>query len=256
MDDLIFSLPPLLFALAVVVAFFAGFVKGAVGFALPMIMISGFSMFLPARTALAALILSTVLSNVAQAFRQGWAPAVGSLRTYWRLIGTIVLFIFVSAPLVTVLPSWSLYLMLGVPILAFTLSQLMGKQLILHATHRNRAEVLMGAVGGFFGGISGVWGPPVIAYLLSFNTEKKEMVRVQGVVFLIGGVMLLGSHLTSGVLNARTLPLSAALVVPAGIGMWLGFQVQDRLDPNLFRKVTLVILAIAAANLIRKGVMG
>ena len=237
MDSLIFGLPAGFFFAAVAVAFGAGFVKGAVGFAMPMLMISGFSIFLPAPVALAALILAT-------------------LRTYWRLIGMVMLFIFFSAPLVTVLPQRVLYLMLGGPILLFAVSQLLGRQLILHAAHRNRAELAMGAVGGFFGGISGIWGPPVIAYLLSFNTPKTEMVRVQGVVYLMGSVMLVASHLTSGVLNARTLPLSAALVVPAAAGMWLGFRVQDKLDPAIFRKATLAVLAVAALNLIRKGLMG
>lgn len=253
---MIFGLDPQLFVAAAMVALFAGFVKGAVGFALPMILISGLSSFLPADQALAGLILATLLLNVAQAFRQGVGAALGSVRKYWLLIGCVVLAIGASAPLVAVLPDRVMYLLLGVPIAAFTLSQLVGWQLILHARHRARAEVAMGLVGGFFGGISGVWGPPVIAYLLSFNTEKMEMVRVQGVVFLIGAVMLLAAHLGSGVLNAQSLPFSAALVIPAAAGMWVGFRVQDRLDPTRFRKATLVILTLAAVNLVRKGVMG
>jgi len=256
MDATVFGLTPLIFALATAVTLFAGFVKGAVGFAMPMIMISGLSTFMPAPTALAALILATVLTNIAQAFRQGWRAALESVLLYWRLVASVVVLIFLSAPLVTVLPGWTLYLLLGVPIFLFSVSQLMGRQLILHAQHRHRAEVLMGALGGFFGGISGVWGPPVIAYLLSFNVEKTETVRVQGVVFLIGAVVLVASHLTSGVLNAQTLPLSAAMVVPASVGMWLGFQVQDKLDAKKFRKATLAILALAGANLIRKALMG
>ncbi len=256
MSSMIFGLDPMLFALAVGVTLFAGFVKGAVGFAMPMIMISGLSMFLPAPVALAALILATVMTNVAQALRQGRGAALESVRRYWRLVVTVMVFIFLSAPLVTVLPSWALYLILGVPLLIFTITQLLGRQLILPAHHRNRAEVLTGAVGGFFGGISGVWGPPVIAYLLSFGTEKRESVRVQGVVYLLGAVVLFLSHLRSGVLNAATLPLSAAMIVPSGIGMWLGFKVQDRLNPVIFRKVTLLILTIAALNLIRKGLSG
>lgn len=256
MDAEIFGLSPMLFALAVAVTLFAGFVKGAVGFALPMIMISGLSSFLPAPTALAALILATLVANTAQALRQGWRAAWGSVCRFWRLELAVVTFIFISAPLVTILPGWALSLMLGLPILAFTLSQLMGRHLILKATHRNRAEFLMGSIGGFFGGISGVWGPPVVAYLLSFNIEKKESIRVQGVVYMVGAFVLLGSHLNSGVLNARTLPLSAALVVPASLGLWLGFLLQDRLDPDKFRKATLVILALAGANLVRKGLIG
>lgn len=255
MQDL-FGMGPELFLAACAVALFAGFVKGAVGFAMPLIMISGMTMFLPAPIALAALIFSTLFLNVAQALRQGTRAAVDTILQYKLLIGTMVVFIAICAPLVAILPSQLLFLILGVAIFVFAVSQLLGKQLILHAEQRGRAEVLMGAVAGFFGGISGVWGPPVIAYLLSFNTPKAEGVRVQGVTFLVGGVILLFSHLGSGVLNAQTAPLSAAILVPASLGMWLGFKVQDRLDPVKFRKATLFILAIAAANLIRKGLMG
>ncbi|MCE8469067.1 sulfite exporter TauE/SafE family protein, partial [Rhodovulum sulfidophilum] len=75
-------------------------------------------------------------------------------------------------------------------------------------------------------------------------------------VFLIGSVMLLFAHLGSGVLNAQSLPFSAALVLPAAIGMWAGLRLQDRLDPVRFRRATLVVLAVAGLNLIRKGLMG
>ncbi|TCP60045.1 hypothetical protein EV663_11341 [Rhodovulum bhavnagarense] len=253
---MIFGIDLQLFIAAVAVALFAGVVKGAVGFALPLILISGLSAFLPAELALAGLIMSTLLLNIAQAFRQGVAAAWGSVRKYRLLIGCVVAAIAASAPLVTVLPDRAMYLLLGVPIAAFTISQLMGRQLILHARQRAPAEVAMGLVGGFFGGIAGVWGPPVIAYLLSFNTDKIEMVRVQGVVFLIGAAMLMLAHLGSGVLNAQTLPFSAALVLPAGLGMWLGFRLQDRLNPDRFRRLTLVVLTIAALNLVRRGLMG
>ncbi|WP_253798417.1 sulfite exporter TauE/SafE family protein [Rhodovulum sp. P5] len=223
---------------------------------MPLIMISGMSSFLPADLALAGLIFATLLTNVAQALRQGPRAAWGSVRRYRLLIGCVIGGILISAPLVPVLPDRVMLLVLGVPILAFTLSQLLGRQLILHARHRGRAEVAMGLTGGFFGGLSGVWGPPVIAYLLSFNTEKMEMVRVQGVVFLIGATTLTAAHLGSGVLNAQTIPFSAALVGPAAIGMWLGVRVQDRLPAARFRKVTLIVLSVAAANLIRRGLMG
>ena len=82
------------------------------------------------------------------------------------------------------------------------------------------------------------------------------MVRVQGVIFLIGGIVLLSAHLQSGVLNATTLPLSAALVVPAALGMWLGFRLQDRLDALRFRRWTLILLVITGLNLVRQAAMG
>jgi hypothetical protein len=58
------------------------------------------------------------------------------------------------------------------------------------------------------------------------------------------------------VLNLATLPFSAALLIPAFLGMQLGFRMSDRLNPDVFRKVTLIVLIVAGANLVRRGIMG
>ncbi|TMV67376.1 sulfite exporter TauE/SafE family protein, partial [Thioclava sp. BHET1] len=164
-------------------------------------------------------------------------------------------FIALSSQLVLEIPQRILLVALGIPIVAFAISQLLGRQLRFHAARRGRAEVIAGAVGGFYGGLSGIWGPPTIALMLSLGIEKKESMRVQGVVYLIGSFMLLISHLHSGVLNMRTLPLSAGLVLPALLGLWLGFRVHDRLDAAVFRRWTLVVLAVAGLNLLRRALM-
>ena len=78
------------FAAAMVITLFAGFVKGAVGFAMPMIMMGAFSSFLPPELALAGLILPTLVTNLSQAFRQGLQPALGTMRTYWRMLAATV----------------------------------------------------------------------------------------------------------------------------------------------------------------------
>lgn len=256
MDIFAGGLEPWALALAVTVTLVAGFVKGAVGFAMPMIMISALSSFLPGHEALAALLLPTLTTNLAQAFRQGPASAWGSVVKYRRMIITIIVFIVISAQFVLLIPIWLMYVLLGVPIVGFALYQLSGRPLVIAIHHRNRVEIILGIVAGLYGGISGVWGPPLLVYLLSTGTEKREQVRVQGVVFLLGAVMLTAAHLRSGVLNASTAPLSALLVIPAWIGMWVGFRLQDRLDPVRFRWWTLLLLAITGANLIRRGLLG
>lgn len=248
-----FGLDLQLVALAAAVTFFAGFVKGAIGFAMPMIMMSAFGSFLPAPVALALLILPTLVTNVQQATRQGFGAAWESARRYQWHIGMVVLFIFVSAPFAKVLPAWVMYLALGVPIVAFALWQLSGRPLTLPIHHRRRAEIVSGIIGGLYGGISGIWGPPLIVYLLSVGATKLDQIRVQGVVFLLGAVALTAAHLTSGLLNAQTLPLSALMVIPALAGMQLGFALQDRMDVTQFRRWTLILLVLTGANLIRRA---
>jgi uncharacterized membrane protein YfcA len=51
-------------------------------------------------------------------------------------------------------------------------------------------------------------------------------------------------------------PFSAALLIPAFLGMQVGFRMSDRLNPELFRKATLIVLIVAGANLVRRGIMG
>ena len=248
------GLDPFHFCLALAITLFAGFVKGAVGFAMPMIMISAFSSFLPPETALAGLILPTVVTNLSQAFRQGRAAAWETVVTYRRILTATVVFIGVSAGFVHVIPQTLFLLLLGLPITAFALLQLAGVNLALRLEHRARAEWVLGAIGGLYGGISGVWGPPLLVYLLSIRASKLETVRAQGVVFQIGAVVLFAAHLASGVLNATTLTFSALLVIPAMIGQLLGTRLQDRLDQTRFRRWTRILLVLTGLNLARRAI--
>lgn len=242
--------------LALAITGFAGFVKGAVGFAMPMIMISAFSSFLTPHQALAGLILPTLLTNVSQAFRQGAPAMVATTRTYRRfLIATLVLLV-VSAQFVEVIPQAVFLLLLGGPITAFAVLQLMGRNLALKLEHRSRAEWILGAIGGLYGGVSGVWGPPLMVYLLSIGTEKLEIVRTQGVIFLMGAFVLLLAHLQTGLLTGPLLMFSAVLVVPAMVGQTLGLRLQDRLDQVRFRRWTQGLLVLTGINLIRQAVFG
>jgi uncharacterized protein len=254
MEILMAGLTPASFAAALAITLFAGFVKGAVGFAMPMIMISAFSSFLPPEVALAGLILPTVFSNIAQAFRQGAAAAWDTVKTYRRILIATVLMILISAQFVRAIPQDIFLLLLGLPITAFAAMQLMGRNLALRLEHRNRAEWILGAIGGLYGGVSGVWGPPLLVYLLSIKADKLETVRVQGVVFLIGAVVLLFAHLQSGVMSGPNLGFSAALVVPALVGQSLGLAIQDRLDQAKFRRWTQILLVLTGLNLMRRVV--
>ncbi len=248
-----FGFEPWAYGLALGITLFAGFVKGAVGFAMPMIMMSAFGSFLSAESALALLILPTVATNIAQAFRQGWSAAWASVVKYRVHIVMLMIFIPISAQFVRFIPQAWMYGLLGVPITAFAALQLVGRNLAIAIRHRTRVEAGLGVIGGLYGGISGIWGPPLIVYLISIGANKEETVRVQGVVFLIGAVVLLGSHLTSGVLNAQTLPASAMMAVPAMVGMWIGFKAHDLLDPLRFRRWTLILLALTGLNLVRRA---
>ncbi|SIS59729.1 hypothetical protein SAMN05421759_101662 [Roseivivax lentus] len=254
MEMLLDLLTPLQWAGALGVGVLAGFIKGVVGFAMPMVMISGLSSIVAPELALAGLILPTVVTNGMQALRQGPQAALGSIKRFrlFLIVGAVALFL--SAQLVTVVPVSVLLAIIGVPIVLFALAQIAGWSGALPFGPSRRFEVGIAALAGGIGGVSGIWGPPTVAYLTALNTEKREQMRVQGVIYGLGAVGLTLAHTGSGVLNAATVWLSVAMIPPAILGMLLGSAVQDRIDQRAFRRATLWVLLVAGLNLLRRAV--
>ncbi|TNF64592.1 MAG: sulfite exporter TauE/SafE family protein [Rhodobacteraceae bacterium] len=254
--DAILALPgPQDLALAFAVAALAGVIKGLVGFAMPMVLISGLSLILPPEIALAGLILPTLVTNAMQALAQGWRAAAWSIRQFrvFLIVGGLVL--VSSAQLVGVVPQPVLLLGIGLPVTLFAVLLLAGVRFRV-SRQSPRVDAGVAAVAGFIGGFSGIWGPPTVAYLTALDTPKADALRVQGVIYGLGAVALAGAHLGSGVLNAQTAPFSASLVLPAILGMWIGGWMQRWVDQALFRRLTLIVLVVAGLNLVRRGLMG
>lgn len=249
-------MPVWAFAAAFGVTLVAGFVKGAIGFAMPLVMISGLSIFLDPLVAVAGIVLPIVMSNILQVMRFSWSQAGEAIREFWRYILIVCVMIAIVAQFITAIPTQAFYLVLGLPVVILSLVQLVGVKMRIAPAWRHPSEWGVGFVSGAIGGLTGTWGPPTVLYLIALETPKAKQLLVQGVVYGLGSVSLLVGHLQSGVLNAVTAPWSAALLIPAFLGMQLGFWMSDRLNPEMFRRATLIVLVIAGANLVRRGLIG
>lgn len=249
-------LTPLLFVFACAVTMLGGFVKGAVGFAMPLIMISGMGILIAPELVLAGIVIPIVFSNGLQVARSGFGNARAALKEHWRYVVVVCVMILVSAQFVRSIPANVMFIVLGVPVVTLCFIQLIGWRPQITPRWRRPFEWGAGALAGGLGGLAGTWCPPTVLYLLACNTPRATQMSVQGVIYGLGSVMLLVGHLQSGIVNAQTWVFSAALVPPALIGMWVGFRLGDRFDQERFRRVTLWVLIIAGANLIRRGVMG
>ena len=253
MDIFFDLLSPSFWFAAFIIAAVGGFVKGVVGFAMPLVLISGLSSFLDPELALAGLILPTLVTNVPQALRQGFCAAWISARRFgvYLIVGCFVLIL--SAQLVQLLPISILLTIISAMVILFVSVQLAGWRLTL-VCQRVDVEVGFGILAGFMGGIAGVWGLPTVIYLTALGTEKTEHMRIQGVVYGLGAVALFFAHIGSGVLRIETVPLSIALIFPALFGQWVGTKVLDSIDQATFKRVTLLVLLIAALNLLRRAI--
>ena len=250
------DLTPLIWTLCFAFTLLAGFVKGAVGFAMPLIMVSLIGTILEPQLAVAAVVLPIVASNLLQTLRTGIGPAVDAAREHWRYILVVCVAILASGQLLPGIDARAFALILGVPVTVLSIVQLVGWRPRIPPGRRRAAELGAGLASGVLGGLAGTWGPTTVLYLLALEVPKARSVLVQGVIYGTGSLALLAAHLASGVLNRDTVPFSAALLLPGLLGMWIGFKVQDRLDADLFRRATLVVLVVAGLNLVRRGLAG
>jgi uncharacterized membrane protein YfcA len=256
MTDIFAGLPLSLLLFACSITLVGGFVKGAIGFAMPLIMVSGMGVLIDPQTVVAGVIIPIVVTNAMQVVRAGFGPAWDGFKEHWRYVTVVCVMILVTAQFLRSIPADAMFLVLGVPVVGLCAIQLIGWHPRIPPRYRRVFEWGAGLVSGALGGLAGTWGPPTVLYLLALDTPRARQMAVQGVIYGLGSVMLLLGHLRSGVLNAQTWPLSALLVFPAVIGMWLGFKLGDRFDQDRFRRVTLWVLVLAGANLIRRGLMG
>lgn len=240
--------------LAVGIAAIAGIVKGVVGFAMPMVFISGLSTFLSPELALAGLIFPTLVTNFMQALRQGYYAAARTAFKFrvFLLAGLVTLLI--GAQLVRILPIWSMLLVIGIPVTFFALLQLKGTKFKMNGQSKGIAAGV-GSIAGLLGGMSGIWGPPTVAYLTAINTNKEDQMQAQGVIYGLGAMALTFAHSGSGVLRSETMLFGLLMIPPAVFGMWIGGRINDRIDQVIFRRATLVVLLLAGLNLIRRAVI-
>lgn len=256
MLDVFSLLSPGVWIAVLAISVVAGLIKGMVGFALPLIMIAGFSSFMAPDLALAGLLIPALVINASQAMRQGFGEAVASVKRFKLFLAILGIIIVLAAQTVRLISPSLMLGMVGVFVTGFLTLQLVGWVPKLEGRNSRPFEILCATIAGLAGGVSGVWGPPTVLYLTALNTEKTEQVRVMGVVFFIGAVLLIPAHIASGVLTWKTGAFSLMVLPAALIGVWIGQRIQDRIDQAMFKKATMIVLLITGLNLLRRAFFG
>jgi len=231
--------------------FVGGFVKGTIGFALPTIAVAVGATVLPPEVAVAYLAFPGIAMNVWQAAREGLADAWEAFLEFRVLIGVLLVVLLASTQLLPYLDARAFALIMGVGLAIFSSAQLLGWRPV--SPPRPAADIVAGVLGGFFGGISGAWGVPVLMLLLSLEIPKRRFIRTCAVTFLLGSFPFFAGHVATGVINAQTATVSLLMLIPVAIGMRIGQVVQDRLDGERLRTLILWVLVLAGANFLRQA---
>jgi uncharacterized membrane protein YfcA len=231
----------------------AGVVKGVLGIGIPLVSIALLSLMISVPEAVVLLPVPILVANTWQAFRGGhFRPAV---RRFWPLIAALVAGTAVGALMLKRVDTDVLQIIIGSAVIVFALTSLTNPELRLPAGAERWAGALAGGLGGVLGGMSTLYGPPIIMYLVSLHLPKDQFVGFIGTLYLIGAIVLLVMLAGFRVMGPAELAASALATPPLLAGMLVGQWLRDRVSQALFKKGLLITVMVIGANLLIRAVI-
>ncbi len=221
--------------------FIAGIVRGFTGFGTALIYVPIASIFLPPTVVIFTLIVMDFIGplplypeafrkwNRAEVLRMVAGAVVGVTLGIWLLTKMDPYFFrwvassLVIVALIAIVSGWRYQGQIG-----------------------PKLPIAVGGVSGFFGGFSGIGGPPVILFYLG-GQGRAETIRANILIFfLFGEVISVTNFALRGLMTWEGFTLGLTLMIPYLIGNIIGGQGFKRVGEATFRPVAFVIIAIAA----------
>lgn len=240
--------------LATFAFFLAGIVKGSVSIGLPTAALGVLSMAIDPRIAIALIPFPILVANFRQMMKAG--HIVETAKKYAPYTISLVIFLLLVSQLVPSISTNALLIALGVVIVTFAITNLFFQPPKLPDRYDTIGQIIAGIISGIFGGLTSLWGPPMLIYLLARGTEKEEFIRATGVILFIGVFPLTFGFWRNGMLDDGVWLVSIFLTIPAMIGFALGEWFRKRMDADRFRKAVLVMFLLIGLNLLRRAIFG
>lgn len=213
----------------------AGLVKGVIGLGLPTVSLGLLTATLGLTEAMALMVVPSLVTNLWQALSGG---ALGALL---RRLGTALvaagLAIWAAAGVLARADTALLAGLLGLLLCAYAAFGLGRPKLPGPGAREAWLSPLVGAVTGALTGLTGSFVVPAVPYLQALGLGRDALIQAMGIWFTVSTLVLAAALGRHDLLTLGLSGLSAAAVVPALLGMWLGQRLRGRLSEEVFRKI-------------------
>jgi uncharacterized membrane protein YfcA len=230
------------------ILFAAGMAKGVIGVGLPAVAVPLLCLIVPLPTAMAALSIPLLITNLSQAFAGDRIVVV--LRHLWPILAGTAAGIFVGVHLLTGLSPDTLKSIAGAALIAVAALMLLAPKLKCPERHARIAGPLVGLGGGILGGIAGQSTPIVVLYLLSRGLTGTRFVQYSCIYAGLTWIVLTLALSHAGAIGSSEAAVSAACVVPILLGMWVGAQIRAGVPAGLFRRLVLSMVVLGGFSMI------
>lgn len=236
---------------AAAVFLFAGTIKGLVGIGLPTASIALLAQIADPRLAIALLMVPMFVANAWQLYRAG---RIGrSVVLLWPFALTMIVAMWISARFAAAVPYATLQLAVGVVIVVFAASSLVREPPPIPGRLDRAVQLVAGAIAGVMGGLTAIWSPPMVVYLIARRFDRDDFIRFTGFLIFVGSLPLYLGYWQTGLVDRGTAAASSLMVVPTLAGFAIGEALRGRLANQAFRRAVLVVFALMGLNLIRRA---
>ncbi len=226
-----------------------GLIKGALGVGTPLLTVPLMALVLPPQVAVALMAVPVVIANLWQA--TGARQPLATMRRFWPTFVCLLIGTWVGVRILAVIDEQLLLLIVGIAVIAFTVLQ--GSSYKLHIPERMEklAGAGFGLSSGLIGGISSMFGPMLIIYLVSLrNFGKNAFVASISFLYIAAVVPWTISLYYYGILRDELLLASIAAAAPVSVGLVIGQRLRGRISDRHFDRLVLAVLLTSGGTMI------
>jgi uncharacterized membrane protein YfcA len=247
----VLGLPAAALVALVVVFVFGGVVKGVTGVGLPLVLVPLATQFVDVPVAVALVSVSMVATNVVQSAEGGHTGT--AVRHLLPILLPLAAGAVIGTHLLLSIDRRKLNLVIGISFLLLATLLLCLPRLRMSTRTARWSGPFVGFGAGVLGGMSAIFGPPMIAYMVGLGVDPDTFVKRMAILALTAATTMLLVLGGSGAMSGSDFLLSAAALIPIQLGMPLGRALRSRIKPNWFRILVLVVLAASGLDMLRKA---
>ena len=229
----------------------AGLLKGIIGVGMPVVALPLLSLFIDVKSAAMLLSMPLIFSNLPQALEGGRTG-----RCLMQLLPVLVGMIpglVLGVRVLLALDADVARTVAGLVLIGVGGVTLFSPTLELPSRLIWPAGIAFGFFGGILGGLAAMAGPLVFIFMLAKGLRGQAFTKEASLYLVVSSgvlaVLLTASHAFSWL----DVLVSTAAMVPVVLGMQVGQRMRDKIAPETFKRLVLIAVIAAGAELVRHG---
>jgi uncharacterized membrane protein YfcA len=226
----------------------AGSVKGIIGLGLPTVSLALVTVAIDLPTAMALLLVPSLVTNLWQAVVGGNGRAI--LLRLWPFLTMTTVTVWIGASALTRVDLSLLSALLGVLLVAYSAANLGGLQFTVPTRHEVWVGPLVGSANGVLTGMTGSFVVPGVMFLQAIGLSRDVLIQAMGMLFFVSTLALAFALQDNGLLTVEHGALSVIALAPAIVGMVFGQRIRRSISEQLFGRVFFVALLALGSYII------